>query len=186
MAKIYFQHDEISYLFDTKLLKLFRLEGNQSVEINNSETLWDVRLKASEISRNKAFKIAKGSLNWYLFYFKEAFLRQNNWWIRQTCRNRHKTPNIGKINSLDLVISLIIPNTRANVFFPWNASLKLHWGALNYIASWKAIHLTENSPKIRHLLTIFRYYESNTGIRTWILHEIYWEVWIKFNNNRLR
>lgn len=63
MAKIYFQHDEISYRFDTKLLKLFRLEGNQSVEINNSETLWDVRLKASEISRNKAFKIAKGSLN---------------------------------------------------------------------------------------------------------------------------
>jgi hypothetical protein len=63
MAKLYFQHDEISYIFDTKLLKLFRLEGNQSVEINNSETLWDVRLKASEISRIKAFKIAKGSLN---------------------------------------------------------------------------------------------------------------------------
>jgi hypothetical protein len=63
MAKIYFQHDEISYLFDTKLLKLYRLEGNQSVEINNSETLWDVRLKAAEISRQKALKIAAGALN---------------------------------------------------------------------------------------------------------------------------
>ena len=63
MAKIYFQHDEISYLFDTKLLKLFRLEGNQSVEINNSETLWDVRLKAAEISRQKALKIAAGAPN---------------------------------------------------------------------------------------------------------------------------
>jgi hypothetical protein len=57
MAKIYFQHDEISYLFDTKLLKLYRMEGNQSVEINNSETLWDVRLKAAEISREQAFKM---------------------------------------------------------------------------------------------------------------------------------
>jgi hypothetical protein len=57
MAKIYFQHDEISYLFDTKLLKLYRLEANQSVEINNSETLWDVRLKAAEISREQAFKM---------------------------------------------------------------------------------------------------------------------------------
>jgi hypothetical protein len=63
MAKIYFQHDEISYLFDTKMLKLYRLEGNQSVEINNSETLWDVRLKSAEISRKKALKIAGGSLN---------------------------------------------------------------------------------------------------------------------------
>jgi hypothetical protein len=63
MAKIYFQHDEISYLFDTKLLKLYRLEANRSVEINNSETLWDVRLKASEISRQKALKIAGGALN---------------------------------------------------------------------------------------------------------------------------
>ena len=63
MAKIYFQHDEISYVFDTKLLKLYRLEGNQSVEINNPETLWDVRLKAAEISREKAFKLAEGSLN---------------------------------------------------------------------------------------------------------------------------
>jgi hypothetical protein len=63
MAKIYFQHDDISYLFDTKLLKLYRLDGNQSVEINNSETLWDVRLKAAEISRQKALKIAAGALN---------------------------------------------------------------------------------------------------------------------------
>ena len=63
MAKLYFQHDEISYLFDTKLLKLYRLEGNQSVEINNSETLWNVRLKATEISRKKALKMAEGCLN---------------------------------------------------------------------------------------------------------------------------
>jgi hypothetical protein len=63
MAKIYFQHDEISYLFDTKLLKLYRLEANQSVEINNSETLWDVRLKAAEISRKKALELAGGAIN---------------------------------------------------------------------------------------------------------------------------
>jgi hypothetical protein len=63
MAKIYFQHDEISYLFDTKLLKLYRLEAKRSVEINNSETLWDVRLKASEISRQKALELAGGALN---------------------------------------------------------------------------------------------------------------------------
>ena len=57
MAELFFQHNAMTYLFDTKLFKLYRLEGSQSVEINNSETLWDVRLKAAEISREQAFKM---------------------------------------------------------------------------------------------------------------------------------
>jgi len=38
MAELFFQHDAMTYFFDTKLFKLYRLEDNQSVEIENSET----------------------------------------------------------------------------------------------------------------------------------------------------
>jgi len=44
MAQLFFQYDEITYFFDTKLLKLYRMEGNQSFEINNPEILQNVRL----------------------------------------------------------------------------------------------------------------------------------------------
>ncbi len=49
----------MTYLFDTKMLKLYRLEGNQSVEIDNPETRRDVRLNAAEISRARALKMAE-------------------------------------------------------------------------------------------------------------------------------
>jgi hypothetical protein len=57
MAELFFQYEAITYLFDTKMLKLYRLEGNQSVEINNPETMQNVRLKSAEISRKQAFKM---------------------------------------------------------------------------------------------------------------------------------
>jgi hypothetical protein len=40
-----------------KLLKLYRLEGNQSIEINSPETLRNVRLNAAEISRKQALEM---------------------------------------------------------------------------------------------------------------------------------
>ena len=63
MAELFFQHNAISYLYDTKLLKLYRLEGNQSVEIDNPEIKRNVRLNAAEISRDQAFKMAERCLN---------------------------------------------------------------------------------------------------------------------------
>ena len=64
MAELFFQYEAITYLFDTKMLKLYRLEGNQSVEINNPETMRNVRLKSAEISRYQAFKmVAERCLN---------------------------------------------------------------------------------------------------------------------------
>jgi len=57
MAELFFQHDEVTYIYDTKLLKLFRLEGNQSLEINSPETLRSVRLFSSEISRKQALEM---------------------------------------------------------------------------------------------------------------------------------
>jgi hypothetical protein len=63
MAELFFQHDAMTYFFDTRLLKLYRLECNQSVEIDNPRTRRDVRLNATEISREKAFKMAEGCLN---------------------------------------------------------------------------------------------------------------------------
>jgi hypothetical protein len=63
MAELFFQHNAIPYLFDTRLLKLFRLEGKQSVEISSPETLQNVRLNSAEISREEAFKMAEGCHN---------------------------------------------------------------------------------------------------------------------------
>lgn len=58
MAELYFQHYTVPYLFDTKALKLYRLNGNQAVEINNPEILQNVRLNSVEISREQAFRMA--------------------------------------------------------------------------------------------------------------------------------
>ena len=63
MAELFFQHETIPYIFDTKLLKLYRLEGNQSVEINNPDIMRNVRLYSVEISREKAFGVAEGCYN---------------------------------------------------------------------------------------------------------------------------
>ena len=63
MAQLFFQHDEITYLFDTKLHKLYRLENNRSVEINNPEIERNVRLNSAEISREMAFKMAERCQN---------------------------------------------------------------------------------------------------------------------------
>ena len=63
MTEMFFQHNAIPYLFDTKLLKLFKLEGKQSVEISSPDTLRNVRLNSAEISREKAFKMAEGCHN---------------------------------------------------------------------------------------------------------------------------
>ena len=58
MAQLFFQHSTDQYLFDTKALKLYRLKGNQAVEIDNPETMQKVRFNSVEISREKAFGIA--------------------------------------------------------------------------------------------------------------------------------
>ncbi len=63
MAELFFHHDAITYLFDTGLLKLYRLDGSQSVEIDNPETMRQVRLKSTEISREKAQGMLAGCCN---------------------------------------------------------------------------------------------------------------------------
>ena len=60
MAELFFHHDATTYLYDTNLLKLYRLEGNQTVEIDSPEIKRKVRFKSAEISREKAFKILNG------------------------------------------------------------------------------------------------------------------------------
>jgi hypothetical protein len=63
MGEVFLQHDAITYLFDTNLLKLYRLEGSLSVEINNPVTVHNVRLYSAEISRERALEIAEGCPN---------------------------------------------------------------------------------------------------------------------------
>ena len=59
MTELFFQHEEMTYLFNTKSLKLYRLEGNQSVEINNPEIERNVRLNSAEISREQALRMTE-------------------------------------------------------------------------------------------------------------------------------
>ena len=58
MGELFLRYDAITYLFDTSLLKLYRLDGGRSVEVNNPETVRNVRLFSFEISREQAFELA--------------------------------------------------------------------------------------------------------------------------------
>ena len=58
MANLYFKHRTTPYLFDTKLLKLFRLKNGNQIEIKNPETIRNVRLGSIEINRERAFALA--------------------------------------------------------------------------------------------------------------------------------
>jgi hypothetical protein len=61
MAELFFRHDEVTYIYDTKLLKPYRLEDNRSVEINSPEIYRNVRLFSAEISRMQASAITSGA-----------------------------------------------------------------------------------------------------------------------------
>jgi hypothetical protein len=58
MAELFLKHETTPYLFDTGQLKLFRLEDNKRIEINNPEILRQVRLSSIEINRERAFSLA--------------------------------------------------------------------------------------------------------------------------------
>jgi hypothetical protein len=55
MAELFFQYKTIPYLFDTKLLKLFRLEKKRKVKIFDLEILRNIRFNSIEIDREQAF-----------------------------------------------------------------------------------------------------------------------------------
>lgn len=63
MAELFFQCKTIPYLFDTKLLKLFRLENKRQVEIVDLEILRNIRFNSIEIDREQAFVLAKRNTN---------------------------------------------------------------------------------------------------------------------------
>ena len=61
MAKYYFEYKTTPYLFDTKQLKLFRIENKKQVEIVDSEILRSIRLNSNEIDSRQAILLAKGT-----------------------------------------------------------------------------------------------------------------------------
>ena len=58
MGELFLRHNADTYLFDTGMLKLYRLDGGRSEEVNNPETVKNVRLFSFEISREQAFELA--------------------------------------------------------------------------------------------------------------------------------
>jgi hypothetical protein len=61
MTELFFKYKKNTYLFDTRRLKLFHLKGNLQIEVDNLETLYMVRLGATEITRKSAYKLATQS-----------------------------------------------------------------------------------------------------------------------------
>jgi len=59
MAELFFKYEAIPYLFETRLLKLFRIENKDFVEINEPEVLHNIRFNSIEITRNQAFYLDK-------------------------------------------------------------------------------------------------------------------------------
>ena len=67
MAELFFESKTIPYLFDTKLLKLCRLENKRQIEISDSDIYRNVRFDSTEIDREKAFVLAKETADiWYI------------------------------------------------------------------------------------------------------------------------
>jgi hypothetical protein len=56
MAELFFQFKTVPYLFDTEILKLFRLENNRIIEIIDREIFRNIRFNSIEIDRNHAFR----------------------------------------------------------------------------------------------------------------------------------
>jgi hypothetical protein len=60
MAELFFQYDDVPYIFNTRLLKLFRLDHKRITEIISPDILRNVRFDSTEINREQAFMLAKG------------------------------------------------------------------------------------------------------------------------------
>ena len=58
MPQLFFQYKTASYLFDTKLLKLFRLGNKRLIEITKPELLKNIRFDSVEIDRKQAYRLA--------------------------------------------------------------------------------------------------------------------------------
>ena len=59
MAKLFFRLENIPYLYDTKLMKLFRIEKQLSTEIKDQKILRNIRFNSIEITRNQAHNLSK-------------------------------------------------------------------------------------------------------------------------------
>mgnify|MGYP001828616243 CR=1 FL=1 len=59
MAELFFKYEARPYLLDTRLLKLFRIENKELIEINQPEILREIRFNSIEITRNHAFCLEK-------------------------------------------------------------------------------------------------------------------------------
>ena len=59
MAEVFFKHKKIPYVYDTKLLKLFRIGKQLSTEIIDQEIIRGIRFSSAEINRKQALKLSK-------------------------------------------------------------------------------------------------------------------------------
>lgn len=61
MPQFYFQYRTQPYLYDTKLMKLYRLENKEHIEITKPELLRNIRLDSIEIDREEAYRLSSSS-----------------------------------------------------------------------------------------------------------------------------
>ena len=61
MPQLFFQYKAKPYLFDTKSMKLFRLENKRYVEITKPEIQRNIRFDSIEIDREQAYRLANSN-----------------------------------------------------------------------------------------------------------------------------
>lgn len=59
MGEYFFQYKTNTFLFNTKLLKLFKIEGKRLIEMLNPEVLRQVRFNSIEVDRERAYSLVK-------------------------------------------------------------------------------------------------------------------------------
>jgi hypothetical protein len=57
MSEVYFALENIPYIYDLKAAKLYRLSGNNRVEVVNDQVIHNIRFHSTEITRMDALQM---------------------------------------------------------------------------------------------------------------------------------
>ena len=63
MAELFFQYEKTSYVYNTNHLRLYQISNEGLIEINEPETLQNVRFNSLEIDKEQAFILARNLIN---------------------------------------------------------------------------------------------------------------------------
>ena len=60
MTKEYFDSEDVPFVYDTDSFRLWRMEGDRLIEIEDAGMAFDIRMNSMEISYGRAMVLAAG------------------------------------------------------------------------------------------------------------------------------